>query len=55
MDASEERQIFRGDPAQHEASRLQPICAVGEGHFEGAFMSAAFSYPPSASIIIRFA
>jgi hypothetical protein len=29
VDAGEERQIARRDPAQHEASRLQPVRAVG--------------------------
>jgi len=41
MDASEERQIVRRDPPQHEASRLQPVCAVRQGHCEDAFMSLA--------------
>src|SRR5882724_7235984 len=41
VDASEERQIIRRDPAQHEASRLQPVCAVRQGHREDAFMSLA--------------
>jgi hypothetical protein len=38
MDASEERQIVRSDPPQHEASRLQPLGAVRQGHFEDSFM-----------------
>jgi hypothetical protein len=41
VDSSEERQIARRDPPQHEASRLQPICAVRQGPFEDAFMSLA--------------
>jgi hypothetical protein len=41
VDASEERQIVRGDSPQHEASRLQPIGAVDQGHREGPFMSLA--------------
>src|SRR6266851_4498027 len=32
VDASEERQIVRRDPAQHETSRLQPVGAVRQGH-----------------------
>jgi hypothetical protein len=39
MDASEERQIVRSDPPQHEASRLQPVCAVRQGHLDDFFMS----------------
>ena len=41
VDASEERQIVLRDPPQHEARRLQPICAVRQGHCEDAFMSLA--------------
>jgi len=41
VDASEKRQIVRRDPPQHEASRLQPVCAVRQGHREGAFMARA--------------
>ena len=41
VDASEERQIVRRDPAQHEASRLQPVCAVRQGHCEDAFIALA--------------
>jgi hypothetical protein len=37
VDACEERQIVRRDPPQHEASRLQPVCAVRQGHCEDAF------------------
>jgi hypothetical protein len=43
VDAREERQIVRRDPPQHEASRLQPVCAVRQGHFDDAFMSLALS------------
>jgi hypothetical protein len=39
VETSEERQIVRRDPPQHEASRLQPVCAVRQGHREDAFMS----------------
>ena len=39
VDASEERQIVRRDPPQHEASRLKPVCAVRQGHREDAFMA----------------
>jgi hypothetical protein len=39
VDANEERQIVRRDPPQHEASRLQPVCAVRQGHFEDSFVS----------------
>jgi hypothetical protein len=41
VDASEERQIVRPDPPQHEASRLQPVCAERQGHCEDGFMSLA--------------
>jgi hypothetical protein len=41
VDASEERQIIRRDPPQHEASRLQPVCGVRQGHVEDPFMSLA--------------
>jgi hypothetical protein len=41
VDASEERQIVRRDPSQHEAGRLQPVCAARQGHLEDAFMSLA--------------
>src|SRR5437867_529757 len=41
VDPSEERQIVRRDPPQHEASRLQPVCAVRQRHCEDAFMSLA--------------
>ena len=41
VDASEERQIVLRDPPQHEASRLQPVYAVRQGHCEDAFMSLA--------------
>jgi hypothetical protein len=45
VDASEERQIVRRDPPQHEASRLQPVCAVRQGHFEDSFMSLGLGEP----------
>jgi hypothetical protein len=38
VEASEEGQIVRRDPPQHEASRLQPVGAVREGHVEGIGM-----------------
>ena len=38
VDASEERQIVWRDPSQHEASGLQSVCAVCQGHFEDFFM-----------------
>jgi glutathione S-transferase len=38
MDAREELQIVRRDPPQHEASRLQPVCAVRQGHLEESRM-----------------
>jgi hypothetical protein len=41
LGASEERQIVRRDPAQHEAGRLQPVCAVRLGHCEDVFISLA--------------
>ncbi|HEV8599684.1 MAG TPA: hypothetical protein VGQ69_10020 [Gemmatimonadales bacterium] len=42
VDAREERQIVRRDPPPpHEAGRLQPVCAVRQGHREDAFMSRA--------------
>jgi hypothetical protein len=39
VETSEERQIVLSDPPQHEASRLQPVCAVRQGHFEDSFVS----------------
>jgi len=39
VDAREERQIVRRDPSQHEARRLQPLRAAGEGHFVGTSRS----------------
>src|SRR2546427_4243515 len=41
VDASDERQIVLRAPPQHEASRLQPVYAVRQGHCEDAFMSLA--------------
>src|SRR5262249_36925575 len=32
VDAGEEGQIVRCDPPEHEARRLQAVCAVGQGH-----------------------
>src|SRR2546425_8380286 len=62
VDASEERQIVRRDPPQHEASRLQPVCAVRQGHCEDAFMSLALysfrenvSTAPSSIVAPRIA
>src|SRR5215471_1464170 len=34
MNASEERQIVQNHPPQHEASRLQLVCAVRQGHLQ---------------------
>jgi hypothetical protein len=46
VDASEERQIVRRYPPEHEASRLQPVCAVRQSHVEmvisTSFLSAEF-------------
>jgi hypothetical protein len=36
VNASEERQIVRNHPAQHEASRFQPVCVVRQGHLRDA-------------------
>jgi hypothetical protein len=41
VDTSEERQIGWCDPSQHEASRLQPVCFVRQGHRQDTFMSRA--------------
>ena len=34
VEAREERQIARRDATQHEAGRLQSVCAVRQGHCE---------------------
>jgi hypothetical protein len=47
VEASEERQIVRRDPPEHEASRLQPVCAVRQGHVEDAYPSVPILPPPS--------
>jgi hypothetical protein len=39
VEASEERQIVRHDPARHEAIRFQPVCAARQGQLENSFMA----------------
>jgi hypothetical protein len=43
VDASEEPQIVRRDPPQHEASRLKPVSAVRQGHFETVILTPLLS------------
>jgi hypothetical protein len=40
---SVERQVIRHDPPQYEAIRLQPVCAVRQGHGEASFVVRAIS------------
>src|SRR5437867_524309 len=54
VDAGEEGQIVRRDPAQHEALRLQPVGAVGQGHVvettrrcRAAMSTASTARPPA--------
>src|SRR5262249_47740837 len=49
VNASEERQIVRDYPPQHEASRLQSMCAVRKGHFGVAWSSSPIRIQSTAN------